>query len=517
MADVGVSIQEILDLPPFHGAECRGVSPAVEAYSVRAAGDRVTLLDAHAVLIAEIVEYSDEPAFVATVPHIALAPESSCLSAISAVSSELNQRINELAERSHAILQALTNAELQGSTLGEIVALLERLVGNPVILKDASHRVLAWSGQPTTFDLARQETLAHGEVTEEVLQALTNDGILDRIRDDRTAFRIERNDRVGLSPRVICPVRAGDIQFGYLSISEGLRDLDALDLLAVGSGANVIAFHMSRERAVEESVRSQHTLLLYDLLYSPQGSDERRSQQASMLGFDINRHFTAIAIRFDHSKLQDTEPDRWRRQINSVVATAATVLERIGVKSNLAMAEEDGVLIVVPSDGLELNRTVTAILSDIRAHQRMPDTAVGLSQSRQASLGLGDSYDEARVAAKLGRMVSGAMSVTRYSELGVLRLLNEMNQEAVDRHVAATLTDDQGFQEQFFQTFGAYADTGYNKAAAARRLFIHVNTLKYRLGRIRTVTGHNPTEHHGRFALECTLRLLELRRARANE
>jgi purine catabolism regulator len=514
MVNVCIPVYDVLRLEPFAGARCEHIQKVAEVHAVDARGERSVLRDATGEPVAEIAAHSAEVPEQSETPLITLAPGISPLSAATAVAAELQAGVRTLAERSNAILQALTQAELHGSSLREIVTLLERLVGNPVILKDASHRVLAWSGQPANIDPARRVTLEHGIVTGEILQALTKHGVLDRIRNERAAFRIEGDEEVGLGPRVMCPVRAADTLLGYLSISEGLRELDALDLLAVESGAMVVAFHMSRERAVEESVRSQRTLLLYELLYSPENTGERRIPQASLLGFDIDRDFTVLAIRFDDSPMKEREPDRWRRQLNAVVSLAESTSERLGVKTHLSVAEDDGVLLIVPSMERDLDVLVAALLDDIEAHERVPSMAVGLSPPRPAALGLGRSYDAARIAARLGRTVKGPRSITHYADLGVLRLLNEMSEDVVADHVVTTLTDDKAFQEQFVETFGAYANAGYNKAAAARRLFIHVNTMKYRLSRIHAVTGHDPTEHHGRFALECTLRLLELRRAR---
>jgi PucR family transcriptional regulator, purine catabolism regulatory protein len=516
LIDVGIPMDELLHLEPFRRATARDVSPTARIHAAETSEDRIRLLDIHADVVAEVTE-SLHRRLPNDAPRIELANGDSALSALATVTEELYGRMRDVVDRSQAILGSLTAAELQGSTLREIVALLERLVGNPVILKDASHRVLAWSGQPADLDLARQGTLAHGVVTDEILRVLTKHGVLDRIRNERAAFRIEGDEQVGLSPRVICPVRAGDVQFGYLSVSEGRRELDALDLLAMESGATVVALHMARERAVEESMRSQHNLLLYDLLYSTENSD-RRQQQASLLGFEIDRDYTAVAMTFERpADISAPELERWGRRLAAAVATTEVALRRIGVKSHLAMTEDDGVLLVVPSAEDLVDALVRPVLRDIDAHERLQVCSVGLSAPRLASLGLAKSYDEARIAAGLGRLVHGRGAITRYADLGVLRLLNEMSEDAVERHVDATLTEDRNFQDQFQETFRAYANSGYNKAAAARALFIHVNTLKYRLGRIKAVTGHDPMDHNGRFALECTLRLLELRRARRRE
>lgn len=51
------------------------------------------------------------------------------------------------------------------------------------------------------------------------------------------------------------------------------------------------------------------------------------------------------------------------------------------------------------------------------------------------------------------------------------------------------------------QTLDAYWATGTSVEATARRLFIHANTVRYRLGRIEDLTGYAPADPRGGFVL----------------
>lgn len=515
MLEVFLPLYDVLALKAFSGAECMSVDPQAEVHSAAVVDGALVLLDADGSVVAEVVNRPEQTRLGPDAGYVAIGNDQPLLGAYDEVTSELTSRTRFVADRSHAILHALTEADLQGRTVQEVVTLLAQFVDNPVILKDPSHRVLAWSGEAANLDAARQDTVSKGVVTDEVLEALDSRGILARIRDARAPFRIEADPRVGLAPRMVCPVVAGDTHLGYLSISEGSRKLDALDVLAVESGATVLAFHLSRERAVEESIRSQRALLLYELLFLPEGRTPRmRRRQAVLLGIDLEQTFMAVSIQFEHGESVEEDPERWSRRLTSMVATVDATLHRLGVTSTIAMAEDDGLLVIMPTGEGDVAKVVDAVLSDLAAHHRVPTVCTGVSLARTGSAGLSECYEEARLAAKLGRSLHGAGSVTHYEDLGALRLLNEVGDSLLERHLTATLTDDEDFREQFFETFGALVEAGYNKAAAARTLYIHVNTLKYRLNRIRNVTGQDPADHHGRFALECTFRLLQLQRAR---
>ncbi|HHU09020.1 MAG TPA: PucR family transcriptional regulator [Intrasporangiaceae bacterium] len=63
-----------------------------------------------------------------------------------------------------------------------------------------------------------------------------------------------------------------------------------------------------------------------------------------------------------------------------------------------------------------------------------------------------------------------------------------------------------------FETATAYLDSGGNLEAAARGLFVHANTVRYRLGRVIDVTGYDVTDPHDAFTVRIALALSRLPR-----
>ncbi|MCA1783735.1 MAG: PucR family transcriptional regulator [Dermatophilaceae bacterium] len=63
-----------------------------------------------------------------------------------------------------------------------------------------------------------------------------------------------------------------------------------------------------------------------------------------------------------------------------------------------------------------------------------------------------------------------------------------------------------------FETATAYLDAGGNLEAAARGLFVHANTVRYRLGRLVDVTGYDLGDSHDAFTVRIALALSRLPR-----
>src|SRR5215210_2810864 len=68
------------------------------------------------------------------------------------------------------------------------------------------------------------------------------------------------------------------------------------------------------------------------------------------------------------------------------------------------------------------------------------------------------------------------------------------------------------------ETLVTFLDQGLSVEAAARALFVHANTVRYRLRRIHEVTGYSPTDPRDAYALRLALTLGRLRhRSRSEE
>jgi DNA-binding PucR family transcriptional regulator len=60
-------------------------------------------------------------------------------------------------------------------------------------------------------------------------------------------------------------------------------------------------------------------------------------------------------------------------------------------------------------------------------------------------------------------------------------------------------------------TLDAFLESGGALEATARNLFVHANTVRYRLRRIADVCGETPTQARGAFTLRVALALGRLR------
>jgi DNA-binding PucR family transcriptional regulator len=121
------------------------------------------------------------------------------------------------------------------------------------------------------------------------------------------------------------------------------------------------------------------------------------------------------------------------------------------------------------------------------------------------------SYHEAKFALRLQGTSGGADQVTSFDDLGVYGILSAMDDvTGIERFVRAWLGPlldyDTRKHSDLVATLTAYLECGGSYDATATALAVHRSTLKYRLQRIREISGHDLTESDARFNLQLATR-----------
>jgi len=128
------------------------------------------------------------------------------------------------------------------------------------------------------------------------------------------------------------------------------------------------------------------------------------------------------------------------------------------------------------------------------------------------------SYREAQLALQIQDKIGGPDQVTRYSDLGVYQVLATANDtSAMERFalewLGALIGYDSDHGTQLVLTLSEYLDRGGNYDASAKALSVHRSTLKYRLRRIREVSGYDLGHPDTQFNLQLATRAWRTLRA----
>lgn len=136
----------------------------------------------------------------------------------------------------------------------------------------------------------------------------------------------------------------------------------------------------------------------------------------------------------------------------------------------------------------------------------------GVSLPAESPLELGEKYRQAKLAARVAEAIMGPGSLACWSDVEPYYLLAGQADRWADvcRRVLGPLAERGEEGEVLLLTLRTYLACGGNAAEAARRLFVHRNTLYYRLRRLRALLHRDLDDPHERFLLELVLRCREM-------
>ena len=118
-------------------------------------------------------------------------------------------------------------------------------------------------------------------------------------------------------------------------------------------------------------------------------------------------------------------------------------------------------------------------------------TIIGIGTVAEHLRELADSYKEAQTAIEVGKVFDNEKSVMHYENLGIGRLIYQLPTTLCEiflREVFKKNSLDSLDQETLF-TINKFFENSLNVSETSRKLFVHRNTLVYRLEKIRKLTG----------------------------
>ncbi|MGN0164712.1 MAG: PucR family transcriptional regulator [Lachnospiraceae bacterium] len=126
-----------------------------------------------------------------------------------------------------------------------------------------------------------------------------------------------------------------------------------------------------------------------------------------------------------------------------------------------------------------------------------------------------DSYKDACNIAKVSKRYKLKDKVLNYRNTGVYSLLymiplgKELD-DYLDIYIRPLVQYDEKHQTNMLATLKVYLDTKGNAKATAERLFMHYNTIGYRLERISQIMGMDISDHEIQFCLDMAIKIYDM-------
>ncbi len=373
--------------------------------------------------------------------------------------------------RTMDIHDRLTRVAVSGEGQPGIAKALHELTGMSVVIEDRYGNLSAWAGpgQPEPYP---KESFAQRE---HLLRRLMRDG--KPVRDGERLV-------VLASPRT-------DV-IGVIALIDPGRRAASAELVALEHGATVLSMELARLRGIADTELRLRRDLVRDLLSGT--DDESALTRAEALGHDLRRpHRVVIVASTGRLRGQDALLHAVRRALRQA--------RQAGLCENWS-----GNVAIVTAGQADWAQLCRAIVADLGSQCHI---GAGAPAARPSELPR--SLREAGLALRLQKTLLRGSGACDYPRLGIFRMLASLpdltDVNAFVREWLGGLLDyDARRKAELVHTLTQYLEHGGNYDATAAVLSVHKSTLKYRLQRIRELTGLDLNDPDVHFNLQLATR-----------
>jgi sugar diacid utilization regulator len=370
-------------------------------------------------------------------------------------------------------LQAITEAVGSGAGLPEVVRAAARALDASLVLLDRSGQILAVAARSPAEERA-------------LLRDADDVEALDLRVADRAVGQLRMRARSAAAPGVVRLVAA------------------------------LVASELERVRAPERESREALDGFLRQALARGFASREDLLARAGELGLDLGDGASVVVARAHAHVATD---DGWRPRVLAVAergarAAASTAVAALTQRPDAVGAE---VLVLIPgADEALARRAAETVQRELEAALAGHTFALGRSRVAADPLHLDRAANEALLAANV---VEGDpdRGVLAFDDTGAYRLLLPAMSEdpaELQRFYAETVEPlivyDEQYATDLVQTVEAFLDADGNVAGTAARLFTHRHTIRYRLERVRELSGLDVGSTDGREKLSLGLKAMRV-------
>ncbi|MCQ4198795.1 helix-turn-helix domain-containing protein [Streptomyces coelicoflavus] len=387
------------------------------------------------------------------------------------------QLISVVAEQRYqrAVHTLITDVAATGGGEEAVTRALHGLTGLPALVEDRFGRLRSWCG-PSRPDPYPEP---------------------DPVRQDEMLHAVAREaGPVRMGDRLLTLVRPHGEILGVLALIDAEGEADEHTVLALENAATSLALELGHMRDLAEVELGLRRELADDLLAGTDTASAYARSEA--IGHDLHRSHYIVVVQWSKRTVDD-----------SFAETVGRAAAAQGMRSLLTRRSDHVVLVA------DARPRVRALYEALTVETGTHSGAIGVSAPCDSPNGIPRGYQEAQRALEVRRQSREGYGTTFFDELGLYRILGPGNnyqqlEAFVHEWIGQLIEYDSRHHATMVDTLTRYFDCGGNYEETAASLAIHRSTLRYRLQRIRDISGNDLANVEDRLNLQVATRVWKI-------
>jgi len=330
------------------------------------------------------------------------------------------------------------------------------------------------------------------------------------ICDKLKIYRIKNIEDKKKKSWITIPIIVQNITVAYFVVWETGNKIDYYDLFSIRLSYTLLSYVYEQIYLMNSMEGIFQDEFIQDIIKKTYKDEEKLYKRAQNLQINIDKKFICICIQQLNENIYLYEHrEKISRRIYQSFSRKKAIFG-LQSKNQLVILYETYKDIV---DNGEIKDKCSMLIDYLEKDIPYSDFKCGIGYTVDRVFNIRKSYIESIKSIEIGGHIYPSEKVVLYKELGPFGLFRI---EAFQQEDFNTIVEDispifsQDDKDELLLTLKAYLDSGCNYNLAAKKLFIHSNTVRYRIDKIQQlcyVDFKNPIE---RLKLEIILKFINL-------
>lgn len=443
---------------------------------------------------------------------------------ISIINEKASGGYDLLNRKSLDMHNTLFKVALEGGGIESISCMLAETINNPIIFLDSDWNLLHYT------DLASNPVpLAYGINLKKNRPTFSKD-FIDTIPKDlnemqKSITRMYHLEDVAVKCRIL-PVAVANYIYGYIVIWQTVRDLTEFDFIVLEQASTIVALERIKQKEIEGVRLKIKQEFFDDLLTGKIKSSETLQTLCDLHGLNIHYKYYCIVISISHDNLSE-HLDLISRKYESdnIAKKCVTLIYEHSSTINgeiTCLYRNNQIIVLIGQQDTKQDMTINetkqyadTILQLLIQHNSQTSFLVGIGKEYKHIRFVHKSFAEAHEALRLMQRFEERGAVAHFADHSIYHFLDSnMNEVQLKdfflESLGAVFEHDLLHGTSYLVTLENYFINHMNISETAKEMFVHRNTLIYRIEKIKEILKTDLKSYEELLQIQLALRIYRL-------
>ncbi|MBU3188955.1 helix-turn-helix domain-containing protein [Clostridium bowmanii] len=385
---------------------------------------------------------------------------------------------------------SLLEAFLSGEGLCKIINIASKLIGNPLIVIDLSFKVLASSPIENITDLLWMDNVKKGYCSYEFIAELTKLETLKKGRKTKRPFVVT----CPLSPikKIAFKIQVNDKTIGNILLLECEKQTDPDDYNYLILISEIISKELGKKQFYKNTKNVLSEEILYDLLENNIKNRSLIQERLKNCTLIFSKHIFVLVLDISNFELKQSVYSRY---------LSPTLLSLFPMSNSIYY--NGAIVIIDDREEFVEKENKTQLVKNFLIENNLK---MGISSEFSSIEDCSIYYHQAIRSLEIGNILGEEECIYKHEDIEPYNFIymiknNVLKEDFYNNSIYILKKFDKINSSELYKTLYIYLKNNHNMTKSSDELFIHRNTLRYRLQKIVDLIGLDLDENDNSFKL----------------